>query len=285
MALDNNNFETDPSPAVRINKYLSACGLCSRREADRLIESGQILINGIRASAGQKVFPEDKVTLADGQELTLYDKLILIAYNKPRGIECTSDKDTKNNIYDAINYPERIFPIGRLDKNSSGLILLTNDGSISDKILRSSNYHEKEYEVVTDKAISDDFLDKMRNGVRIVLDDDAHLRKIKAANGQASGRRRHTEVQAAACETAEKSRGIVVKTRPCKVTKTGEKNFNIVLTQGLNKQIRRMCGALGYKVVSLKRIRIMNIYLGDLKEGTYRDLTEEEISELKRLLK
>ncbi len=231
--------------SVRLNKYMSDAGFCSRREADRLIENGKVLIDGVPAQLGQKVLPGQTVSV-DGKILKPSDNLILLAFHKPIGIECTTDLKNPYNIIEYINYPERIYPIGRLDKNSKGLILLTNTGEIVNRILKASNYHEKEYLVSVDKEIDESFLREMRSGVRILLDDG----------------------------TKE------VITRKCEVKRIGKKEFSIILTQGLNRQIRRMCEALGYKVISLKRIRIMNIHLGGLKEGKYRQLTEKEIKEL-----
>lgn len=231
--------------SVRLNKYMSDAGFCSRREADRFIEDGKVLIDGIVAELGQKVYPGQVVSV-NGKVLEATDELILLAFYKPFGIECTTDHNNPDNIVDYIGYPKRIYPIGRLDKNSTGLILLTNTGEIVNRILKASNFHEKEYLVTVDKEIDQAFLEKMRSGVRIFLEDG----------------------------TRE------VVTRKCEVTKTGKKSFSIILTQGLNRQIRRMCEELGYKVISLKRIRIMNIRLDGIREGEYRQLTEKEIKEL-----
>lgn len=231
---------------IRLNKYLSDAGVCSRREADRLIESGQVLVNGVPAVMGMKIDGTEEV-VCRGVEVSgkKKERKILLAVNKPRGIVCTtSDKDRAENIVDFLHYPVRIYPIGRLDKDSSGLILMTNDGEIVNKILRGSNYHEKEYVVRVNQPLTGEFLDRMRSGVEIL-------------------------------DTV---------TRPCKVEKTGGYTFRITLTQGLNRQIRRMCDALGYRVVSLKRVRIMNIRLGDLASGAYREITGEEKKELERLL-
>lgn len=227
--------ELNKEEAIRINKYLSDAGVCSRREADRLIEQQKILVNGIPAVMGQKVSIEDEIRV-DGKLVEREQEHILIAFNKPVGIECTSDLTNPDNIIDYIGYPKRIYPIGRLDKNSQGLILLTNDGSLVNRILKASNYHEKEYVVTVDKPVTEKFLKKMSQGVEI-------LDQI---------------------------------TRPCEVTKVSKHTFRIVLTQGLNRQIRRMCDALGYHVQKLKRIRIMNIQLGNLPKGSYRDVTDEE---------
>ncbi len=224
---------------IRLNKFMSDAGVCSRREADRLVEQGRVTVNGIMAIMGQKVSLNDQVCV-DGTLIGREEEQILIALNKPVGIECTSDLSNPDNIIDFIGYPKRIYPIGRLDKNSQGLILLTNDGSLVNGILKGSNYHEKEYVVTVDKPITEEFVDKMGKGVKI-LDQ---------------------------------------VTRPCRVTKINNHVFNIVLTQGLNRQIRRMCQELGYNVQKLKRIRIMNIELGNLQKGTYRQVTDKELEEL-----
>ncbi|KPH13446.1 23S rRNA pseudouridine(2604) synthase RluF [Chryseobacterium sp. ERMR1:04] len=229
---------------TRINKYLSEVGYCSRRAADKLLEEGRIKINGKVPELGTKVSDEDVVEV-DGKAIReSEDKPIYIAFNKPVGIVCTTDtKRELDNIIEFINHPKRIFPIGRLDKPSEGLILLTNDGDIVNKILRARNNHEKEYLVRVDKPTNPKFLDKMRNGVPIL-------------------------------DTV---------TKKCEVEKIDDMTFRIVLTQGLNRQIRRMCEYLGYEVKKLKRIRIMNIKL-DIPVGKWRDLTEEELSTLNLLL-
>ena len=235
----------DPEEPVRLNKYLSDAGFCSRREADKLIEEGRVFVDGVVAVLGQKVLP-GQVVEADGKVLNRSEELILLAYHKPLGVECTTDPKNPDNIVDQIHYPARIYPIGRLDKNSTGLILLTNTGEIVNQILKSSNYHEKEYVVTVDQPITKEFLQKMRSGVTIHLEDGVKK----------------------------------VKTRECEVKQMDRYTFSIILTQGLNRQIRRMCQELGYTVKNLNRIRIMNILLGDLKTGTYRSLTEDEIKEL-----
>lgn len=226
---------------MRINKYLSEAGVCSRREADRLIEEGRVTINGILALLGS-IFSEGDEVRVDGSLIKGNTKKVLIAFNKPKGIVCTTaDPRSKDkNIVEYINYPERIFPVGRLDKDSEGLILLSNDGDLANKIMKARNYHEKEYEVEVDKPFDDEFLKNMSEGVPIL-------------------------------DTV---------TRKCKLRRTGNTSFNIILTQGLNRQIRRMCEYFGYRVMKLKRIRIMNIKLGNLKSGTYRNVTEEEHNEL-----
>ena len=230
---------------TRINKYLSESGYCSRRAADRLIEEGKVTINGEIPELGTKVNEDDQVKV-EGQiiEKSTKQKKIYLAFNKPVGIVCTTDRRVEpDNIIDFIKYPKRIFPIGRLDKSSEGLIFLTNDGDIVNKILRARNNHEKEYIVIVNRQINKDFIQRMSNGVEIL-------------------------------ETITKN---------CIVKQLGAKKFKIILTQGLNRQIRRMCEALGYRVQSLKRVRIMNIKL-DIPKGKYREFTKGELIELNRLL-
>ena len=230
---------------IRLNKFLSDAGVCSRRSADKAIEEGRVLVNGEVPLMGQKISSSE--VLFDGKPVSNANKKpVLIAYNKPVGIVCTAEKKEKNNIVDHIGYPERIYPIGRLDKDSNGLILLTNQGDLVNKIMRAVNAHEKEYIVSVDKEIDKDFIKKMSDGV--YLDE------------------------------------LEVTTRKCKVKKLSKYEFNIILTQGLNRQIRRMCQMLGYKVKTLKRVRIMNIELGDLKVDTYRDVTPNEITTLNKML-
>ncbi len=231
--------------ATRINKYLSEVGYCSRRAADRLIEEGKVTINGEIPEIGAKVDDGDQVEVK-GQKIekSTIQKKIYLAFNKPVGIVCTTDRRLEpDNVIDFIQYPKRIFPIGRLDKLSEGLIFLTNDGDIVNKILRARNNHEKEYIVSVNRPINSDFIQSMSNGVKIL-------------------------------ET---------KTKNCFVKQLGAKKFKIILTQGLNRQIRRMCESLGYRVRSLKRVRIMNIKL-DVPIGKYREFTKEELLELNRLL-
>ena len=229
---------------IRINKYLSEAGFCSRREADKLIIKKKVKINGKVPLIGTKVMPGDRVSVNKKVIRSKKEKLVYIAFNKPKGIVCTTDtKREKNNIIDFINYPKRIFPIGRLDKPSEGLIFLTSDGDIVNKILRANNQHEKEYIVVVDKVINSDFISKMSNGVPIL--------------------------------------GTV--TNKCHVQKLASRKFKIILTQGLNRQIRRMCEYLGYNVMALKRVRIMNINL-DVKVGEWRYFTKKEIRDLNKTL-
>lgn len=228
---------------TRLNKAISETGYCSRREADRLIEEGKVEVNGEIAGLGLQVSKSDKI-FVDGIQITNTVKLIYLAFNKPVGITSTTDTSIKSNIIDYINYPERIFPVGRLDKPSEGLIFMTNDGDIVNKILRSKNNHEKEYIVTVNKKITSEFISLMSNGVP-VLD---------------------------------------TITKKCFVKKIDDFTFNIILTQGLNRQIRRMCDYLGFEVKTLKRIRIMNIKLNNLKPGKYRHFTKEELAEVMRLV-
>ena len=230
----------------RINKFLSEVGYCSRREADKLIDAGRVTINGVIPEMGTKITANDVVAV-DGVEITnTKTSFVYLAFNKPVGIVCTTDTGVeKDNIIDFINYPKRIFPIGRLDKPSEGLILLTDDGDIVNKILRASNNHEKEYIVIVDKPISQTFIERMSGGIPL-----AELNKT---------------------------------TKKCQVEKLGTYKFKIILTQGLNRQIRRMCDYLNYEVQTLKRVRIMNIKL-DTPIGEYRELTKEEFIELNALL-
>lgn len=221
---------------IRINKFISETGFCSRREADKLVEAGRVMLNGRTAVLGDKATDNDEVKI-DGKPLKVKKSAVYIAFNKPVGITCTTERDVKGNIIDFIRHPERIFPIGRLDKPSEGLIFLTSDGDIVNKILRAGNNHEKEYVVTVDKQVTPEFLNKMASGVPIL--------------------------------------GTV--TKKCFVKKEASHVFTIVLTQGLNRQIRRMCEYLGYHVTKLKRVRIMNVTLDNLPTGQWRNLTAEEL--------
>lgn len=235
--------ERSKREAFRLNKFLSEAGVCSRREADRLIEAGRVTVDGKRAETGMKITPGQEVRV-DQKLVKPEEEMIVLAVNKPRGIVCTEEKREPDNIIRFLNYPTRITYAGRLDKDSEGLLLMTNNGDIINKMMRAGNYHEKEYLVTVDKPVTEEFLQHMARGVPIL-------------------------------DTV---------TRPCQVKKEGKKTFRIVLTQGLNRQIRRMCEALGYKVVTLKRVRIMRIRLGDLKPGQYRPLTEQELASLDQML-
>jgi|TARA_B110000444_G_scaffold16941_1_gene14500 23S rRNA pseudouridine2604 synthase len=238
MAITNEN-------STSLNKFISDSGFCSRREADVIIKAGRVTINGVVASSGNRVADGNEVLL-DGKEISTKPKEVYIALNKPIGITCTTDMRVGGNIIEFMDYNERIFPIGRLDKPSEGLILLTNDGDIVNKILRASNNHEKEYIVEVNKPVSKDFLLKMGDGVLL------------------------PELE--------------TTTRKCKIERIGKFKFKIILTQGLNRQIRRMCENLGYRVLSLKRVRIMNIKIDQLATGNWRHLTHQEMKQLDNLL-
>jgi 23S rRNA pseudouridine2604 synthase len=229
---------------MRLNKFISETGICSRREADRWIEQGLVTINGVRGELGTQVADGDDVRVR-GRPLGARKKSTYIALNKPVGITCTTERHVQGNIIDFVNHPQRIFPIGRLDKDSEGLILLTNNGDIVNAILRAEHNHEKEYIVSVDKPMTTDFLSGMAAGVRI----------------------------------------LGTTTRPCKVSRIGKQTFRIILTQGLNRQIRRMCEVFGYAVTRLQRVRIMNVQLGRLKSGDWRNLTEVELRGLLPSLK
>lgn len=246
MKYTRNSIPPDPesTDGIRINKYLSEAGTCSRREADRLIADGKVLIDGHAAVMGQKVLPGQKIEV-ENQSVELEEELVYLVYHKPAGVTCTTDRKIHRNIIDAVGHPKRVFPVGRLDKMSTGLIFLTNDGDIVNKILRAGNYHEKEYLVTVDKPVDEKFIEDMSSGIPIL--------------------------------------GTV--TRKCTVWKEAEKEFRIILTQGLNRQIRRMCEYLGYEVTGLERIRIMHISLGSLKPGKWRNMTPRELSELNRLIR
>ena len=232
------------SEPVRLNKYLSEAGVCSRREADRLIETGRVTVDGQRAQTGMRIVPGQVVKVGN-KVVSKQDEMIVLAVNKPRGIVCTEERRERDSIVRFLNYPVRVTYIGRLDKDSHGLLLMTNNGDIINKMMRAANKHEKEYKVTVDKEITEDFLKKMASGVPIL-------------------------------DTV---------TRPCTVKKIGKYTFSIILTQGLNRQIRRMCEALGYEVKDLLRVRVMNITLDGLKDGQYRKLTDQELNELYDLLK
>ncbi len=229
----------NPLPGVRLNKYMAESGYCSRREADRLISEGRVIIDGRVGALGDRVLPGMEVTV-DGQALSGAGKKVYLLLNKPRGIVCTADPREPMNVVDYIGYPIRVFPVGRLDKDSEGLLLLTSDGEIVNRILRAAGGHEKEYEVTIDRPVTAEFAQRMTAGVPIL-------------------------------DTV---------TLPCKLRRTGERSFNIVLVQGLNRQIRRMCEALGANVTHLRRVRIMGLRLGKLQPGQWRELTKSELSEL-----
>ena len=230
---------------VRINKYLSEKGICSRREADRLIDEGKVTVNGSRAVMGQRVSETDEIAVDGKPVSTKKIKPVLIAVNKPAGVVCTTARfEGEYNIVDMVKYPTRIYPIGRLDKESEGLILMTNLGELANEISKASNSHEKEYVVTVNNQVTESFLDRMRRGM--------HLDELDA------------------------------DTLPCVCTKTGNREFHIILKQGLNRQIRRMCAQCGYHVERLRRIRIMNIHLGNIPESNFRNVTDAEFDRLVR---
>ncbi len=228
---------------TRLNKYLSEAGVCSRRQADKDIEAGHVKIDGETATLGSRVFEDSKVTYK-GKPVEIKDRLVVYAYNKPMGQVCTAKEADQDSIFHFAEFPERVYYVGRLDKDSTGLLLLTNDGELANKIQKARNGHEKEYMVRVNKDVTEGFIAGMSNGVPIL-------------------------------DTV---------TKKCKVKKTGARNFSITLTQGLNRQIRRMCEHFGYRVVNLRRVRVMNVKLGDLRPGAYRLLTSEEEHELRRLV-
>ena len=230
---------------IRLNKYLSEAGICSRREADRLIEAGRVTVDGVQAVPGMKVSKEQKICVGK-KVIQGAEQKVVLAVNKPAGIVCTGDMKVKNNIIRFLHYPVRVTYAGRLDKDSEGLLIMTNDGDLINGMMRARYAHEKEYKVRVNKEVTPEFIEKMSRGV--------HIR--------------------------DKEKNLDAVTRPCEVKKIGKYTFSIILTQGLNRQIRRMCEALGYKVDVLKRIRIMNVELGDLKPGQVRELTEQELKEL-----
>lgn len=232
---------------VRLNKFLSEKGICSRREADRLVDEGKVMVNGVCAVMGQKVSSADEIVVDGKKVSTKQVKPVLIAVNKPAGIVCTTARfEGEKNIVDMVKYPTRIYSIGRLDKESEGLILMTNLGDLANEISKASNSHEKEYVVTVNNQVTESFLDKMRRGM--------HLEELNA------------------------------DTMPCVCTKTGNREFHIILKQGLNRQIRRMCAACGYRVETLKRIRIMNIHLGNIPQGNFRNVTDAEFDKLIKTL-
>ncbi|MCI9681444.1 MAG: pseudouridine synthase [Lachnospiraceae bacterium] len=239
---------------IRLNKFLSEAGVCSRREADRMIEEGRITVDGRKAETGMRVRPDQEIKVGKKLISMEREEEVLLAVYKPEGVVCTTDRREKRNIVDFVGYPVRIYPIGRLDKDSEGLILMTNIGSLVNKMMRSVNYHEKEYLVTVHKPVTDAFLERMAKGVRIRKEEKGEVL-------------------------------LDAMTRPCQVEKLGRCSFRIILTQGLNRQIRRMCEALGYQVTHLKRVRVLNIELKGMRPGTWRRVTDKELKELMELLR
>lgn len=240
-------IRTMDNEAIRLNKYIAQCGVCSRRDADMLIEKKAVTVNGKPAHPGMKVTDKDEIAVY-GKPLQSREKTVVLAYYKPVGVTCTArDKHAKVKIQDNMRYPYRVTYAGRLDKDSEGLLIMTNDGGLIDAMMRGANYHEKEYVVKVDKILTEDAIERMREGI--------YLEELG------------------------------VTTRPCEVVQTGEKTINMILTQGVNRQIRRMCKAVGYQVRSLKRTRVMSVNLANLKPGEYRELSEEETQILYSLCK
>ena len=262
---------------MRINKLFSNLGICSRKETNKLIEEGRIKVNGNYCVQGQWVDEDDEVLL-DNIPVKPMEK-VYIAFNKPRGVTCTLDKSDSDNIGEYINYPQYIFLVGRLDKDSEGLIILTNDGDFSNLILESENEHDKEYIVKLNKPFTEDFLEKMRNGVVISAKGGSGVKRISDTEGIISKDGIEQTVLLnelnSGCSTDN-----MIKTRPCKAERVDDCTFRIILTQGLNRQIRKMSKALGYNVITLKRIRIMNICLEDLESGKYKILSKKQIEEI-----
>lgn len=239
---------------IRLNKFLSEAGVCSRREADRMIEEGRITVDGRKAETGMRVRPDQEIKVGKKIISIEREEEVLLAVYKPVGVVCTTDRREKRNIVDFVGYPVRIYPIGRLDKDSEGLILMTNIGSLVNKMMRAANYHEKEYLVTVHKPVTDAFLERMAKGVRIRKEEKGEVL-------------------------------LDAMTRPCQVEKLGKCSFRIILTQGLNRQIRRMCEALGYQVTHLKRVRVLNVELKGMRPGTWRKVTDKELKELLELLR
>ncbi|OOM74518.1 ribosomal large subunit pseudouridine synthase F [Clostridium puniceum] len=280
---------------MRINKLFSNYGICSRKETNKLIEERRVKVNGEFCVLGQWVEEGKDEILFDGKPISIKKK-VYIALNKPIGITCTAKNEINHNIIKFMNYPEYIFPVGRLDKESQGLILMTNDGELANRILESENMHEKEYIVKVNKAFDDKFLKQMAEGVEITgygssgikrISDEFGVCKIKD-NEKTEFKAENLEplkvVQLADLKQTKMNVNKVIKTRKCKVYRIDENTFKIILTQGLNRQIRKMCGALGYKVIKLERIRIINIKISDIEIGKWREINEEEVMVLKKEL-
>lgn len=302
---------------MRINKLFSNLGICSRKETNKLIQEGRVKVNGKQSILGQWVEEDDEILL-DGNKVSIKKK-VYIALNKPVGIVCTSEKNVNDNIIKFLNYPQYIFPVGRLDKESQGLIIMTNDGELANEILEAENNHEKEYIVTVDKNFEDDFLEKMSQGIEIPGFQSTGIKRvsdilgIKEVNGnkelvvlEEEFKRGKSSVhkfkELKSSDSNEELQNLInqqntiklnenntlnknkVRTKPCKVTRINENTFKIILTQGLNKQIRKMTWALGYKVVKLERVRIINISIDGIELGKWRKISEDEINELKKAI-
>lgn len=278
---------------MRINKLFSNYGICSRKETNRLIEEKRVKVNGEICVLGQWVEEGIDEILLDDEPVYMKEK-IYIALNKPVGITCTAEEKVKDNIIGFMKYPKYIFPIGRLDKDSQGLIIMTNDGDLANEILESENMHEKEYIVTLDKVFDDEFLIQMAAGVEISGNESSGIKRIsdtlgvcKIKNDEDLDLSRENLDKINLVELKDLKQNKIIKsnsvrTRPCIVSRINGNTFKIILTQGLNRQIRKMCGALGYKVIKLERIRIMNIEISDVDVGRWRELNEDEVMELKR---
>lgn len=271
---------------MRINKLFSNYGICSRKETNKLIEEKRIKVNGKLCVLGQWIEEDIDLILLDDKPIYKKDK-IYIAMDKPVGIICTAQNDVKGNIIDFLGHSEYVFPVGRLDKDSQGLIIMTNDGELANAILECENLHEKEYIVTVDRKFEDEFIAKMSEGVEISADESSGIKRISDTLGVYKNINEYNSEKfndvVSLKELAEKNiiKKNKIKTRPCKLVKIDHLSFRIILTQGLNRQIRKMCGALGYKVIRLERVRIMNITIDNLEDGKWRYLRKEEIAELK----
>lgn len=277
---------------MRINKLFSNYGICSRKETNNLIEEKRVKVNGEICVLGQWVEEDTDEILLDDKPITIRNK-VYIALNKPVGITCTAENKVKDNIIDFMKYPQYIFPVGRLDKESQGLIIMTNDGDLANEILESENLHEKEYIVTVDKNLDENFLKQMATGVEISGNESSGIKRISDTLGICKNKNDKevelvkenfdnlNKVQLTDLKENKINKKNTIRTRTCEVFRINENTFKIILTQGLNKQIRKMCGALGYKVIKLERIRIMNISISGIDIGKWRELYEEEVNELK----
>ena len=277
---------------MRINKLFSNYGICSRKETNNFIEEKRVKVNGEFCVLGQWVEEDTDEILLDDKPITIRNK-VYIALNKPVGITCTAENKVKDNIIDFMKYPQYIFPVGRLDKESQGLIIMTNDGDLANEILESENLHEKEYIVTVDKNFDDEFLKQMATGVEISGNESSGIKRISDTLGICKNKNdKEVELVKENFDNLNKvkltdlkenkiNKKNTIRTRTCEVFRINENTFKIILTQGLNKQIRKMCGALGYKVIKLERIRIMNISISGIDIGKWRELYEEEVNELK----
>lgn len=266
---------------MRINKLFSNYGICSRKETNKLIEEKRIKVNGEICILGQWVEESDEILL-DDKPISIREK-VYIVLNKPVGITCTAERKVHGNIIDFMNYPRYIFPVGRLDKESQGLIIMTNDGELANAILEADNMHEKEYIVQVDKNFDEEFLELMASGVEISGNESSGIKRISDNLGiyKSSAHKVIETINLKELNRSTENKKFKIMTRPCKVYRINENTFKIILTQGLNKQIRKMCGILGYKVIKLERIRIMNITIDNIKIGQWRYLKEDEITNLK----